>query len=1112
MKNNKLLFAVSAMLMGISANIQAASMQSGPDSPQKPIQTKSSHGHHEAHEAHAPSSETIYSQNASPQTQTMSISAFGAAAPAAACNVNAFATSNSTTLINEIKTQGATCVNELFNAASNIQVTAFSSDNVYSVANHTASLAGSYTGNGSPDMEALYLYIRAGYYVEFYNNGVSFVSWVKPAVKGAIDAFVNNSHFYDNNDNHGKVLQEVITCMDSSEQQDVYLPVVKEWLSRWNQSYATSWNMRSAVNGIFTVLFRGQYNNNFKSMVATDTTLVARLRSFSESTWMVNSEAEYLIANAARELGRLKMYTGASIQSSVDAGLNSVFKSMGYVMYGYGDAVWLGAADTADYYGNCADYGICGYGAQLESQALSQTYTCSSTIKIRSQNMTAAQHSAACSKMGYEENYFHSKLQTGNSPIPGDVNTQLQVNIFDSDTDYGKYGGPIFDINTNNGGMYLEGNPGLAGNVPNFVAYEASYANADHYVWNLEHEYVHYLDGRFDLAGDFNAPTAKVVWWAEGVAEYVANQDNNQRAYDTIHDGTTFGLSTIFATTYDGFDQDRIYRWGYLAVRFMFERHFTEVQAMRNETRAGNWSAYQSRVNSWANNYSNEFNSWLQTVTPGTTNPPGNVAPTASANGPYSGTANGSIAFSSAGSTDSDGTITSYSWNFGDGASSTQANPSHSYASAGNYTATLTVTDDKGATGSATATVTVNASGGNEITNGGSVTGLSANTGQTTAAYFIDVPSGATNLVIAISGGSGDADLYTRQGSAPTSGSYNCRPYAGGNNETCTEANPTAGRWYMNVEAYSTFSGVTLTASYDAGQGSNVAPTAVVNGPYSGDVNASISFSSNGSSDSDGSIASYSWDFGDGATSTSANPAHAYSSAGNFTVTLTVTDDGGLTHSASTSATISSGPQNTPPVAYVNGPYSGDEGVAVAFSSANSYDPDGSVASYSWDFGDGSSSSQANPNHTYAAAGTYNVTLTVTDNSGASVSDTTTASINGGTQPGGIADTCSAQGPQDYISLSSGTPVCVTSGAGDELFFYFYNDGATQATIRTQHGSGNADLYYSNAGWPSTSSYTQSSVIGGNNEMITVSNLPGGWNYIMVNGDHSGVSIQVDLQ
>jgi PKD repeat protein len=84
---------------------------------------------------------------------------------------------------------------------------------------------------------------------------------------------------------------------------------------------------------------------------------------------------------------------------------------------------------------------------------------------------------------------------------------------------------------------------------------------------------------------------------------------------------------------------------------------------------------------------------------------------------------------------------------------------------------------------------------------------------------------------------------------------------------------------------------------------------------------------------------------------------------------------------------------NIPPTANANGPYTGDPGVALNFSSAGSSDSDGSIASYQWNFGDGNTSTQANPSHTYATAGAYTVTLTVTDNEGATGTDNTTATI-----------------------------------------------------------------------------------------------------------------------
>lgn len=80
--------------------------------------------------------------------------------------------------------------------------------------------------------------------------------------------------------------------------------------------------------------------------------------------------------------------------------------------------------------------------------------------------------------------------------------------------------------------------------------------------------------------------------------------------------------------------------------------------------------------------------------------------------------------------------------------------------------------------------------------------------------FQLDVPAGQSQLVVQISGGSGDADLYVRRGANPTTSSYDCRPYRNGNSETCTFNNPTAGTYYIRIRAYSTYSGLTLQAAF----------------------------------------------------------------------------------------------------------------------------------------------------------------------------------------------------------------------------------------------------------------------------------------------------------
>lgn len=103
--------------------------------------------------------------------------------------------------------------------------------------------------------------------------------------------------------------------------------------------------------------------------------------------------------------------------------------------------------------------------------------------------------------------------------------------------------------------------------------------------------------------------------------------------------------------------------------------------------------------------------------------------------------------------------------------------------------------------------------GGSVLTNGVAVTALGASTSQELA-YTLNVPAGSTALSFNISGGTGDADLYVKFGSAPTTSIYDCRPYKTGNTETCNITTAQAGTYYVMLRAYSTFSGVSLTGSY----------------------------------------------------------------------------------------------------------------------------------------------------------------------------------------------------------------------------------------------------------------------------------------------------------
>ncbi|WP_457326669.1 PKD domain-containing protein, partial [Roseateles sp. P5_E11] len=142
----------------------------------------------------------------------------------------------------------------------------------------------------------------------------------------------------------------------------------------------------------------------------------------------------------------------------------------------------------------------------------------------------------------------------------------------------------------------------------------------------------------------------------------------------------------------------------------------------------------------------------------------------------------------------------------------------------------------------------------------------------------------------------------------------------------------------------------------------------------------------------------------------------SYSAAGSYTVTLTVTDAGGLTNSK-TQAVVITAPANQAPVANISGPTSGQVGASLSFSGAGSTDAEGPIASYAWTFGDGTSASGVSATKSYSAAGSYTVTLTVTDAGGLTNSKTQVVVITAAT--GGQAVNVAAAANGSVATASS---------------------------------------------------------------------------------------------
>ena len=167
-----------------------------------------------------------------------------------------------------------------------------------------------------------------------------------------------------------------------------------------------------------------------------------------------------------------------------------------------------------------------------------------------------------------------------------------------------------------------------------------------------------------------------------------------------------------------------------------------------------------------------------------------------------------------------------------------------------------------------------------------------------------------------------------------------------------------------------------------------------------------MNFDASASTDPDGTIVQYAWDFGDGTSGNGATANHTYTAAGTYTVTLTVTDNDGASNSVSSTVTVSAPqPPNQPPTAaFTPSALRPAAGTEVSFDASASHDPDGTIVDYAWDFGDGSTGSGITVTHVFQNDTTdqiisYTVTLTVTDNGGATGSASVEIQVTPGLPP-----------------------------------------------------------------------------------------------------------------
>jgi chitodextrinase len=173
-------------------------------------------------------------------------------------------------------------------------------------------------------------------------------------------------------------------------------------------------------------------------------------------------------------------------------------------------------------------------------------------------------------------------------------------------------------------------------------------------------------------------------------------------------------------------------------------------------------------------------------------------------------------------------------------------------------------------------------------------------------------------------------------------------------------------------------------------------PTATIDAPGTVGVGVSVTFDGRGSSDPDGGITSYRWEYGDGSSGTGRTASHTYEATGEYTVTLRVTDDDGNTDTATTTVSVTDRP-NEPPTASVSvQPSAPSVGATVTFDGTSSSDPDGTLTSYEWSVDGSPVASGETAEYSFETPGDHEIELVVTDDAGSMASATRSIDVSEG--------------------------------------------------------------------------------------------------------------------
>jgi microbial collagenase len=507
------------------------------------------------------------------------------------------------------------CLRDLIWTWDSRLIPVMSDAHVQAVSRRAESLAAAHDGKNSTHLLEMFTYLHAVAYHDFSRPEIDITDApTVDAMRRAIAAFGTAARTFDVTKTNAETLREALIAASSPGLRQHQLALVQKVLATMDASHPAtnkdnSWG--GAAFSALTLNYLGVYSGNqdaaFRAAVSADATYRNTFKAFAGYTHLKGTTNEWVVRDALGEYGRFGEIP--ALKDGVVADLGPLL-GLAKQNFGEGSQPWAKVATWLNYYGACAQYGVCK--ADIEKRIFPYTYTYDNgALKVRT----------GLSRATVDQLYYASKqvkaqfhrVVGSTEPVAGDTNTTLNIVLYASRADYETYHPLLTGMDTNNGGIYIE-------NGATFYTYQRRVPEDSSLTLEelFRHEYVHYLNGRFAVHGSFGQgpwyQNDRTTAMDEGTAEFfdggtrddgIAVRKSLVKSViaDTSGGGPRMTVNQLLHATYDG-DGFRFYSYAGTFFEYLWRDHPGKLQEMYKHLRANDVASYDA----WRNQQGSDVN------------------------------------------------------------------------------------------------------------------------------------------------------------------------------------------------------------------------------------------------------------------------------------------------------------------------------------------------------------------------------------------------------------------------------------------------------------------------------------------------------------------------